>query len=89
MAANKTPLEILNEIKVRQVKETTIAPTKDGRTFHAVERADTFGSAKSIEGYILVENTDGTFHRLTGKELSELNETNPEFLKHWKLPNRE
>ena len=85
MAPNKTGPEILNEVAARQKKRLTIASTSDGRTFHTIERADSLGVGKSIEGCILVEVAYGSFHRITGKELSELNETSPDFLKHWKL----
>jgi len=79
------PSQILDRVIATIRKKEEIGPLNKSETLHVVQRADSFGVGKPIEGTILVETSDGTIHRLSGAELSILNEKYPEFLKQWRL----
>lgn len=55
-------------------------------TIHAIERTQTFGAKKPLEGEVIVELPDGSLHRLTGKEASDWSDAIGPFLRQWRLP---
>ena len=59
-----------------------IRPLPD-KTVHAIEKVDTFGPGRSLQGYLIVEELDGSLHRITGAELVAFAALNPRFVQTW------
>ena len=51
---------------------------------HAIAGAEAVGPGRNLTGTMLVETPDGTFHRMTGRELVVFAERSP-WIKEWRL----
>jgi hypothetical protein len=80
----KTPRQILQAAIEKQPDSIARRKLPPGVTIHAIERATTLGSPRTIEGQLLVELPDGSLHRLTGPEMAEWNDALAPFVKSWK-----
>src|SRR5688572_21299151 len=76
---DNTALEILRAVAERARKRDSVEPLDPGTAIHLIEQSRTIGQERSLEGNILVERPDGSFHRISGRELAELAERFPEF----------
>ncbi len=56
-----------------------------GKTVHAIEKTDTFGPGQSLQGFLIVEEADGSLHKMTGKELAAFGVLNPRFIAKWDI----
>jgi len=78
-----TKQDILNSV-LEDAFSTPQLPA--GITIHAIEECQTFGDRKTLRGVLIVEEADGSLHRITGREMSDWNESLSPFLKKWRLP---
>ena len=58
-------------------------PLDDGLTVHLIEGSEAVGPGRELAGSLLVEKPDGTFRRMTGRELVDFVERNP-WVRDWR-----
>lgn len=78
--------DILRRAIASMRRETEMVQLPPGITIHAIERTQSFGEMRKLEGDLIVELPDRSLHRITGAEVSEWNEALAPFVKHWRLP---
>lgn len=77
-------LRILKHIQKRRDRREKISNLPEGLTVHVIERSRTFGPGQKIEGVILIETAEG-IRRASGKDIAQLANIAPDFLRHWRL----
>lgn len=82
-------LLILERLAAAADKKENMGGLPDDVTIHAIETSRHWGPARTLEGYLLIETSDGGLMRMNGKQLAALTEIAPEFLKHWRRSSAE
>jgi hypothetical protein len=86
MSGVQSKADILQHAIEASQRRNGVGKLPDGITIHAIERTQTFGPKRSLEGELVVELEDGSLHRISGEEMANWSDALGPFVKQWRLP---